>query len=335
MKSPNVKTQDPTPGSRAPKAFICHASADKERFVFGFTKKLRRKGIDAWLDTWELSPGDSLVDKIFEDGIAQTDVMIVILSNNSVKSKWVREELGVGFLKKIEGKIRLIPITIDRCKVPECLSNVYRVEIDNLNNYDEELKSIVEAIYDRPPVSQPLGKPPKYTCELSSEIQGIDLDSVGITVFRIIYEFSIEHNRPHISTDKIIDDINNQEITEDMFLESLLILKEYELVRLVFSTKKLPIFTETKQFGFDKYLHSFFPNFSELERSIASMIVNDDTRFASNIADSLNVKLIIVWQVLRDFSDKGYLKILSEVTLDSHIYDISPILKRKLNKGLL
>lgn len=321
--------------NRAPKAFICHANADKARFVLGFAKRLRQKGVKAWLDKWELNPGDSLVDKIFEDGIAQTDVMIVILSNNSVKSKWVREELGVGFLKKIEGKIRLIPITIDRCKIPECLSNVFRVRIDDLNNYDYELRSVIRTIYNRPPVSQPLGKSPKYTCELSPELQGINLDSVDITVFRTIYEFSLEHNRPHISTDEIIDDIKNQEITEDMFLESLLILKEYELVRLAFSTKKLPIFTDTKQFGFDTFLHSFFPNFSELERSIASLIVNDGARFASSIADSLNVKLIIVWHVIRGFSDKGYLKILSEVTLDSHIWDISPILKRKLNEELL
>ena len=49
-----------------PKVFASHASEDKERFVLDFATKLRSKGIDTWVDRWEINPGDSLVDKIFE-----------------------------------------------------------------------------------------------------------------------------------------------------------------------------------------------------------------------------------------------------------------------------
>ena len=42
-----------------PKVFISHASDDKERFVKKFALKLRNKGVDAWLDRWEIKPGDS------------------------------------------------------------------------------------------------------------------------------------------------------------------------------------------------------------------------------------------------------------------------------------
>ena len=49
------------------KVFISHASEDKERFVIQFAKRLRSQGIDAWVDIWEMLPGDSLVDKIFND----------------------------------------------------------------------------------------------------------------------------------------------------------------------------------------------------------------------------------------------------------------------------
>ncbi len=51
-----------------PKVFVSHASEDKERFVTEFSTKLRENGVDAWLDKWEMLPGDSLVDKIFEEG---------------------------------------------------------------------------------------------------------------------------------------------------------------------------------------------------------------------------------------------------------------------------
>jgi len=81
------------------KVFISHASEDKERFVIDFATKLRKIGIDAWLDKWEMLPGDSLVDKIFEEGIKDAEAFIVILSKNSILKPWVREELNAGFVK--------------------------------------------------------------------------------------------------------------------------------------------------------------------------------------------------------------------------------------------
>ncbi|WP_232414365.1 toll/interleukin-1 receptor domain-containing protein [Leptospira kirschneri] len=72
-----------------PKVFISHASEDKDRFVINFSTKLRSKGIDAWLDKWEMRPGD----RIFEEGIKNADAFIIVLSKNSVNKPWVREEL--------------------------------------------------------------------------------------------------------------------------------------------------------------------------------------------------------------------------------------------------
>src|SRR5712691_12860113 len=53
-----------------PKVFLSHASEDKE-FVLDFASRLRRRGVDVWLDRWEILPGDSFVDKIFDEGLAQ------------------------------------------------------------------------------------------------------------------------------------------------------------------------------------------------------------------------------------------------------------------------
>ena len=77
-----------------PTVFICHASEDKERFVLGFAKKLRSKGVNAWVDKWEILPGDSLPDKIFEEGIPNSEAMIVIVSEYSVNKPWVRITSG-------------------------------------------------------------------------------------------------------------------------------------------------------------------------------------------------------------------------------------------------
>ena len=40
----------------APRAFMSHSSADKERFVLPFATRLRAAGIDVWVDRWEMLP---------------------------------------------------------------------------------------------------------------------------------------------------------------------------------------------------------------------------------------------------------------------------------------
>src|SRR5215210_1740424 len=107
-----------------PKVFISHAGEDKDRFVLDFARKLRSKGIDAWVDRWEMLPGDSIVDKIFEEGIAQAQAMVVVVSEYSVNKPWVREELNAGMVRKINGVSRLIPVVIgdvDDSQIPESL----------------------------------------------------------------------------------------------------------------------------------------------------------------------------------------------------------------------
>lgn len=69
----------------SPKVFVSHASEDKDRFVLDFATRLRASGIDVWLDKWEMLPGDSLIDKIFEDGVKNANAVIVVLSSFSVK----------------------------------------------------------------------------------------------------------------------------------------------------------------------------------------------------------------------------------------------------------
>ena len=79
-----------------PRAFISHASEDKERFVIEFATRLRSAGVDAWVDEWEIRAGDSLVDKVFAHGIEKADIFIVVLSTTSIVKPWVREELDAG-----------------------------------------------------------------------------------------------------------------------------------------------------------------------------------------------------------------------------------------------
>ena len=59
-------------------------------------------------------------------------------------------------VRRIEDNTKLIPIIIDDCEIPACLRTTVWVKIENLDNYDTELESIVLSIFgklDRPPLA--------------------------------------------------------------------------------------------------------------------------------------------------------------------------------------
>jgi hypothetical protein len=55
--------------------------------------------------------------------------VIVVLSKYSVDKPWVREELNASVVKRIQEKIKLIPVVIDDCQVPACLQSTVWVMI--------------------------------------------------------------------------------------------------------------------------------------------------------------------------------------------------------------
>lgn len=132
-----------------PKVFLCHASEDKNRFVLKFAEKLYKYGIEVWVDIWEMKPGDKLIEKIFDQGIKNSQSFIIVLSNYSINKPWVREELDVAMVNRIEGKTKLIPVLIDECEVPECLKSTKWIRIKNIESYDNEFKEITSSILGR------------------------------------------------------------------------------------------------------------------------------------------------------------------------------------------
>lgn len=71
--------------------FISHNSKDKP-FVHKLAKALKARNIKCWVDEAEMRFGESLVHKISE-AINEINLVIAVISNNSVFSNWVRQEL--------------------------------------------------------------------------------------------------------------------------------------------------------------------------------------------------------------------------------------------------
>ena len=135
-------------GLMPPCVFISHSSKDKKRLVDGFAKRLQDANVDIWLDDDRLLPGDSLTRQIFTEGLGGADVVLAVLSSNSIDSSWVREELHSAAILRIEGKCKIVPVILDDVDVPDFLMDTVHVKIADCSSYDSEFRRILNAIRD-------------------------------------------------------------------------------------------------------------------------------------------------------------------------------------------
>jgi hypothetical protein len=315
-----------------PKVFISHASEDKERFVLRFAERLRAKGIDAWIDKWEMLPGDSLVDKIFEEGIKNAQAVIVVLSSYSLNKKWVREELNAAVVKKINEGSKLIPVIIDDCEIPESLKSTLWVRIGDLENYDGEFERIVMSIYEES-AKPPLGEAPIYAKTILDIVPG--LERVDSIVLKLSCEFAIEIKHDFVGdVQTLLQQAKLQDISEEQFYESLEILdaRNYIDGRKVFDgTDRIHHFTLTR-YGLEQYAKVYVKDYDKLVHSVGLQIINQNEKDSVRISARLQIPLLLVNHIISSFADIGCVK-----TVESHVgdfniqvYETSPELKRRL-----
>ncbi|MDQ2046029.1 toll/interleukin-1 receptor domain-containing protein [Pseudoalteromonas sp. 20-92] len=123
--------------------FISYSHENKE-FVDQLAMQLVQQNVHIWLDRWELSLGDSIIDKV-QDAADGASALLVILSNASVASEWCKKELSAGLLRELEEKrVVVMPVLLEDCKVP--LFARGKLYADFRSNFDDGLKTVIDGI---------------------------------------------------------------------------------------------------------------------------------------------------------------------------------------------
>lgn len=309
----------------APKVFLSHASEDKARFVIPFATSLRAKGIDVWLDKWEILPGDSLVDKLFEEGLKEAQAVLIVVSAASVNKPWVRQELNTAIINRITRQTKVIPVVLDKAEVPEALRSLVWEPIANLNDYGVSLDRIVAAIFEHRE-KPALGKAPDYLKD--RPIPG--LRPSDTRMLRTIYEDAIERNRPIWSPEQFSP--NLEDMPQETQLDSLEILEEQGYIKIKRLMGGLPrgigVIQPTLN-GFMVFARANLTQIEEMIRKVGLAILNEELEAASSIAEATQVAPFIVDNLLDLFTSRDWVKV-SNTLADKHVYSVSPSMKRAL-----
>jgi hypothetical protein len=151
------------------KVFISYSHADRE-FAERFATALRAHGQDVWFDAWEIGPGDSIVTKIFEEGLRSAAAFAVVLSKDSAQSRWVRDELNLATVRRIEDLTRVIPVLKEDVELPTALRALHWV--DMRSDFDQGIRSVLNVLHG---VSEkpPLGALPTHLRAITEPVGGL------------------------------------------------------------------------------------------------------------------------------------------------------------------
>lgn len=300
---------------RAPRAFISHSSKDKDRFVLEFARRLREAAVDAWVDLWEMLPGDSLAQKIFDEGLGKADAVIAVVSKNSLGSRWVAEELNTAKVLQIEDRVRLIPVILGSVEeVPTVLRSSLWVRVEDPQNYDAELGRVVAAIHDQTD-RPPLGEAPAHATSPLRLVPG--LARTDGLVLKILGDLAVERGEAKelSEPDEIFSRAEELDLDRRRVVEALEVLagEGYAAVPKVFGRGDGGILAaHPTEDGFEAYLISYLDGYEDLARSVGFELANHAEAAApcsDELAERLGASVAVVRHVLRTFGRRGYASI--------------------------
>jgi hypothetical protein len=140
--------------------FFSYSRKDSD-FVIKLAGDLKKAGIDVWVDQLDILPGARWDDSI-EKGLHNASGMLVVLSETSIQSENVMDEVSYALEK---GK-RVVPLLIHNCDVPFRLARLQY--IDFTKDYNTASQHLVQTL-NAPQASLPVSEPARQSSNVNTQ----------------------------------------------------------------------------------------------------------------------------------------------------------------------
>ena len=135
---------------KPPAVFISHTRADSA-FATKLAQELDNRGLGVWSADEHLKPGDQWA-KIIEEGIHEAENVLVVLSENSADSDWIRAETAMALA---EDKKRIVPIfSTKKADVPFILRAFRGVDLSNPEAYSKSMDDLANLLLQEKPPTE-------------------------------------------------------------------------------------------------------------------------------------------------------------------------------------
>jgi hypothetical protein len=135
--------------TQKPRVFLSHSKRDVE-FIRRLEADLRACQCDPWIDEIELRHGQPWLEQVFSSGIPSCEVVLCYITENSIESEMVRQEIDARLLERLSSsRVTLLPY-VAKAELRKTLRlDLQRLQILELNddNYAKVFPRVVAEIW--------------------------------------------------------------------------------------------------------------------------------------------------------------------------------------------
>lgn len=135
--------------------FLSHSWRDKN-FVRKLDQSLLLHGVSTFLDERDIDVGDS-IPKSISDALERSTHLVYVISETSIASRWVEEELSMAQVRTKESKgYKILPVLLESVDLPLSVRHLKYADFRNwqtLDSYYSSLGQLLQAIGYRPLIS--------------------------------------------------------------------------------------------------------------------------------------------------------------------------------------
>ncbi|MDT7842566.1 tetratricopeptide repeat protein [Streptomyces justiciae] len=120
-------------------------------------ENLHRLGLDVWLDQWEMA-GGQLVASQLQEGLANADAVVAVVSPYWIESGWCGEEFAAAMTGAVEQGKRLIPVVVGEADLPPFLASRLYIDFRETASSDQYLdlvRQVEQAVRRKPSAQRP------------------------------------------------------------------------------------------------------------------------------------------------------------------------------------
>lgn len=291
------------------KLFISHSHKDRD-FAERLARDLIAQSQDVWFDKWEIQPGDSIVSKIFEEGLSNASAFAIVLSKESVRSKWVLEELNIATIRRIEDLTRVIPLLKEDVEIPSALRSLHWVDMrSDFENGVRAIINVLSGVSDKPV----LGETPVHLQSIVEPVEGLSrlASTVGL--------YLLQATSPD---EPFLRGVRNKELTETLSLTPTEVndaVDELESQGLAETNNELG--THPFDFGFVEPTYLLFHTMNEFlsynPRDDVKVVINAIAALVStdgpNLESSTHLSHGRLNKAVDYIKDHGYAKVINAI----------------------
>ena len=299
---------------RAPLAFICHSSRDKERFVRRLEAGLREKCVRTIFDERDFRLGQSLPDAMFEKGIAAADVIVIVMSRVSLESKYVKAEREAAVMRRMEEDVPILLLVLDGLQyeeIPMSLRSLVRWHVDPQDeaSVGSAITKTADAAYGRQ-ATQQLGQAPLWTV---ASFPALTKDPLDAAMLKVAAEAALlDGPRRLVEREQYFAEAERlgraREDAEDSLLEMARMgwLRDNEDWYGAGRTARKYGATRA---GLDWWLRATDPGYEERLRVVGASLENDGCRFNSDVQRLTGFDWAFVNHALDELHARGLVEI--------------------------